>query len=479
MAYLPGFEHDVFISYAHADNQPLGGHCWVDEFHEALQVAVHQYLGVRPAIWRDPRTTGIHDFSEDIKGQLRSSALLLSIFSPSYLNSKWCRLEFEEFLLARGTNPTRVIKVVKTHVERAELHESLQHVLGYCFYRHDEMCDKRREHRIDDAEGRRAYWAVMDDLAQDLARLLRALKTRTGQATPTPSGRVYLALTTSDLDGQRCQIKRELEARRYQVLPDRLPPSNRAPSEQFLREQLAQADLYVQLLGAYYGTSFEDNATTLAQLQYELAATGLRADKRGVLWVAPGQKIEDTRQQRFLDTITGSLTGSFDFLTCPLEELKTLVLDRLQTRTQPSRPTDARERPRRVYVICDKDDIEHVKPLKTHFFQKHVEPLVLSFHGHPDASAIRKLHRDHLKVCDGVLVHWAEGNEAWLQAKLSEIRKAIAIRKNVPFRGRGVYITDPLNHDKEEFNTLEADMVLRHSGAYSPTVLDPFLAKVV
>lgn len=34
MGYIPNFEHDIFISYAHVDN--LDG--WVEAFHQHLEV---------------------------------------------------------------------------------------------------------------------------------------------------------------------------------------------------------------------------------------------------------------------------------------------------------------------------------------------------------------------------------------------------------------------------------------------------------
>ncbi|HEX6495551.1 MAG TPA: hypothetical protein VF018_08715, partial [Acidobacteriaceae bacterium] len=54
------FEYDVFISYAHLDNQELleGQKGWVANFHRALEIRVGQYLGAQPSIWRDPKLQG-------------------------------------------------------------------------------------------------------------------------------------------------------------------------------------------------------------------------------------------------------------------------------------------------------------------------------------------------------------------------------------------------------------------------------------
>ena len=50
MAYLREFEDDVFISYAHLDNQPLkdGGEGWISKFHRLLEVLLRKRLGADP-----------------------------------------------------------------------------------------------------------------------------------------------------------------------------------------------------------------------------------------------------------------------------------------------------------------------------------------------------------------------------------------------------------------------------------------------
>ena len=55
MSYVRNCESDVFISYAHFDNEPMfeGQRGWVEVFHRALEVRLRQLLGEDPAVWRD------------------------------------------------------------------------------------------------------------------------------------------------------------------------------------------------------------------------------------------------------------------------------------------------------------------------------------------------------------------------------------------------------------------------------------------
>ena len=60
MSYVRNCESDVFISYAHFDNEPMfeGQRGWVEVFHQALEVRLRQLLGEDPAVWRDLSLAG-------------------------------------------------------------------------------------------------------------------------------------------------------------------------------------------------------------------------------------------------------------------------------------------------------------------------------------------------------------------------------------------------------------------------------------
>lgn len=47
MVYLPGFDHDIFISYSHLNNPPgeSGTEGWVTRFHNVLDAALRQLTG--------------------------------------------------------------------------------------------------------------------------------------------------------------------------------------------------------------------------------------------------------------------------------------------------------------------------------------------------------------------------------------------------------------------------------------------------
>jgi hypothetical protein len=79
MAFVSGFENDVFISYAHADNSEG----WIDNFERRLANRLKNFgRDAAVTIWRDHKLGGADVFTEKIYEHLKASAILTS-FRPT------------------------------------------------------------------------------------------------------------------------------------------------------------------------------------------------------------------------------------------------------------------------------------------------------------------------------------------------------------------------------------------------------------
>ena len=95
-AFIPGFEYDIFISYAHVDNLAVEGEMkWVEQFHKQLEIALAKRIGRvgLVKIWRDKRLEGDQLFDETIQKNIDNSALFLALTSNGYLASDYCKDE--------------------------------------------------------------------------------------------------------------------------------------------------------------------------------------------------------------------------------------------------------------------------------------------------------------------------------------------------------------------------------------------------
>ncbi len=184
-------ENDIFISYAHLDNEsPIEGRGgWVTTFHRALEVRVGQLLGRKPRIFRDLKLDRAKPFPEELEQRLSTTTLLVCILSPGYVESAWCRRELTAFLRHESAvEAGRVFKVAKTHLKIDDHPEALREVLGHDFFVKDDEVVRDLDQTFSTKELQDKYWVMLDDLARAITRRLKELKTSTNEPRlPEPS----------------------------------------------------------------------------------------------------------------------------------------------------------------------------------------------------------------------------------------------------------------------------------------------------
>ena len=87
MSVTSFLEKDIFMSYAHLDNETLteDEKGWVSAFDNALQKRVSQLIGRKADIWRDRKLHGNDIFGNEIVDQFPKLKIFVSIVSPRYL----------------------------------------------------------------------------------------------------------------------------------------------------------------------------------------------------------------------------------------------------------------------------------------------------------------------------------------------------------------------------------------------------------
>ena len=89
MAYVPGYAADLFISYAHRNNQDG----WVTELKSRLAGSLAD-LSADVDIWFDADRLRTGDtFKQEIRDKLSDTMMMVSILSPAYLQSEFCMAE--------------------------------------------------------------------------------------------------------------------------------------------------------------------------------------------------------------------------------------------------------------------------------------------------------------------------------------------------------------------------------------------------
>jgi hypothetical protein len=470
------FDTEVFISYAHLDNQcARQGHEWISDFHRALAIRVGQLLGKEPQIWRDPKLQGNDVFADTLLERLKRVAVLVSILSPRYLKSEWTRRELEEFCHAASQtggldidHKARIFKVVKTPVPRDLDLPPLPALLGYDFFKLDPESGRTRE--LDDPD-EKEYWIKIDDVAHDMCQLLEVLEGESPRSSAVKKT-VYLAETTLDLNDEHAAIRRDLQEHGYAVLPSRPLPFIAPDLISFVRAEMARADVSIHLVGKTYSLVPEGGMRSVLEVQDELALE--RAEKGNferLVWIASGLQIQDDRQRNFVESLRldPRIQHATDLLETSLEDFKSAMYERLNKKPVETKPTATRLK--QIYLIFDRQNQEAIAPWRDFLFE-HFEVICSVFDG--DEAEIREFHEENLRASDAVLIHYGAGSEIWLRRKLRELLKSAAYGRTDPFRAVGILMAPPLTPQKQLFKTHEA-MLISQSHGFAPEPFASFL----
>jgi len=283
---LPTYDHDIFVSYAHVDDEPFSpgqSTGWVTTFIRLLKNELAQRVGrtEEVRIWFDSLTLrGDHAITAEIAVKLERSATFLAILSPGYLASEWCQDEARLFTQHFASDLVRRVFVVEKAPldDAAVVPQELTRHRDYRFWYLDRNRQPRTFARPMPQQEEIEYFRQIGDLARDVYGQLRAM--RAGPAahpTINPASSsvgvatVFLAEVTDDLEFRRLELQRYLEQQGVLVLPETSLPPARAQFEAALDSDLARCQVFVQLLGPMPGKMPPDVPEGYGWLQLDLA----------------------------------------------------------------------------------------------------------------------------------------------------------------------------------------------------------------
>jgi hypothetical protein len=100
--------NDVFVSYAHADNEkPLGSvaeYGWVTTLAHNLNTGPNHY---HKKLFDDHQLKPGDEFSDDLLAKVAGSRLLLLLLSQNYIDSDWCGKELDHFIHTHANDPNK------------------------------------------------------------------------------------------------------------------------------------------------------------------------------------------------------------------------------------------------------------------------------------------------------------------------------------------------------------------------------------
>jgi len=475
MSYVPGYAHDIFVSYAQVDDltDREGEDGWVTALIKKLKNRLAQLLGRQDnfSLWYDHHLRHNVYLTPEIMGTIERTATLVVILSPGYLESEWCTRERDTFLKLveeRRANEGRIFLVERDKIELEARPPQFGDLLGYHFWKEDRPGKRPRilgaSHSSDDES---AIFDVVNDLAWDLSDTLKKLRNATLVPTPittvtvpqklgkpnppTPpdparSPTVYLAEVTDDLDSIRTKVTRALQQRNIRVIPDTWYPRDPEGFQKAVEDCLSQADLFVQLLSGLPGRKPPGLEMGYVGFQH------LRATKIGLpvlQWRSPSLDAQSV-QRDVEDTEYRTLLLGASVLAVDIEDFSREVIR--QTERTRKEVVDIPPRDAFVFVNVnlDYDGRDTADALCRYLKQRGISYALPITSKEAEkikqAEEIRKDLEANLLECDGMIVVYGRVSNGWVRGQLREFRK-MTYRREKSARALAVLEGPPLPKD--------------------------------
>ena len=469
MGYLPGYRHDIFISYAHVDDAEVDTDAgWVTRFREHLDVQLSKRVGRMGAvkIWQDPALEGSQLFDKTIEDAINGSALFIALTSSGYLASEYCQQEVRWFHGKTGNESvglvvgdrSRFFNVLLNNVPFNEWPAEFGRTSGFPF--HDAESADDFGYPSDPRE--KAFQLQMRKLVEAVFRTLCAMKESLptvappAAAAPSPQAvtsttapssplvspqtsngfTVFLADTADSLRTLRKRVTTELQSKGIKVIADVPPPYEAATHEQQALAAIGKADLTVHLLDTYPGREIEGSEdTSYPQRQVEFSIEHARSQ---FIWVPKSldlASLEEGSYRDFLDRLeNGDRAGSgYKFLRGLPAELPHELMDEIEAARR--RPA-ANAEPLAALVDTHFKDQLHALDLIRYLSDKNVQPFI-----NPEEDDPRKNVRileERLKQVTKLIIVFGSVTSEWVRARLGAAVE-IAITEGCPLKACAVY----------------------------------------
>jgi len=399
MAFVPGFSHDVFVSYAHGDDR-----AWIDRMVQRLKKEMKARLGTEPVFFFDTDDLRkSRDYRTEIPDSLATSATMLLLPSPAYLRSHYCvEDECDAFSNSIAARRERYKRGEEVSAEfRNELFTFRALILPVDGNAHWNLIPGASDFKFCDnswflAQESEAFETEFRKLLDSLVDLLKRMR---NNATPVF---LYPPNPPAELKEAYSALYDELTAQSYRVLPDTFVD---------VPGQLRGAAMSVFLLGESLLLDTRGNP----QLR-PLTDLASQQAKPWVVWRSPAaassRDISQRGYCRFLEQIS---SDSKTFLSekFSVSKLKEQVLTTLRPEGQALTPSDGKKR---VYVVFDSsapEDIDNAGQIQF-YYQEHY---------HFEFSSDPREHTKWLSQSEGVILVWGNAGEEWCSHEFEEMQR--------------------------------------------------------
>lgn len=422
MPVVPGFQYDLFISYAHLDDTPwrAGENGWVTEFVQTLRDLLKREDRSFQE-WFDPKIRTGSDFNLTIRGALSGSAVLLCVLSPAFDDSPYCRKEIVEFRacpqpafgLKVGTM-SRIQAIVLEDLVKDKWPPDLRSTTPHRFF-DAETGRFSKPDREDEAHPyvkgiRRTRDSILDTLREMRLQKEQGIavdnpyrnESSEGELVPT----VCLADVPDDLFNKRqnlIEALKQVRGFRVKQFPEVSLP-------------LGPLDISIHMFGKYPGAPAPEKEFHASRLELEMAV-GANPSRRPLVWLARDLRPEEAETPAHGEFLTSLLSRrGIELVRMGFEDLKDEIQQRVTSprSTQIRRPGQVASAPI-IHIWHQPHDAEPLSSLRQQLKEKNCGISMYEY----SRERLNEL-QSKLAFCDGLMVSYSVETKSWAEDAMSE-----------------------------------------------------------
>jgi hypothetical protein len=440
MPSITGYQNDVFISYAHADNEASEDiEPWVTRLVVDLQRSLGRRLGTKPEIYFDLRRLSTGAVLDELLDNVSKAAVLVAIVSPSYVRRDWTRDELRVFMSTTAAS-SRICPIEMLPLDSEQDYPKEFVTIKRALFWHPSV-DSQTPITIRVDLDHERYYAKIEDLAEDLKKKLRQMSFCPSQpsistiaATPpihvAKSKTLLLAQVTEDLEDERENVRRHLEQFGLTVLPTTTYPQGGAAFRMAFEGDCDRARLFVQMLGPTQSRSPPDLGNSYAYTQYELA-TQHGLDR--MLWRRPDLRVDEITH-RDAHLLTAPEIEAIGLESFKAEIVSNLIAPESAAHARPSSANGF------VFINASQTDLALAKTLYDEVKRNKYSAVLPSFDG--PAEVIRVDLEDTLVDCSALVLVYGSTGPTWVRGQLRLFDK-LRPRRECPPRVIAIYFGPP------------------------------------
>lgn len=461
MALIPGYEYDIFISYAHLDNATFPGQedGWIKQFCNNLELYLAKRFGRMGMVkiwWDSKRLDGAVLFDDSIADGIKKSAIMISLNSTSYEASDYCKQELETFYNKAKSdgiglnigNRSRIFHLLLNNVPYQQWPKELSGTSGFPFHDAEDPEDigdcvettsdafKKEMRNLRDA-----IHKILTDFPKEqvITDTLEELKSIEEDDAFT----IYIGAVSQTLRSPRKRIIAELEKKGFKIIAE-IPPTNDAEAhDKAVKEAIQKAELTIHLLDQYEGSEIPGTGTSFyPQKQAEIA---METTAPQMIWM-PSEidydEVEEPSYKTFLENIEAGnvFEKKYEFIKGPKSSLANEIIVMTEELKDKKHDQIADEGPLSVLLDTHFNDQIYAMDLSKALLQNNIQPYI-----NPQEDDPRKnmeMLSQRMSQVKKLVFLYGNSSKEWVIERMNAALQ-LMLKNNYPIEDFFIYMAPP------------------------------------